>query len=355
LDLNWGTQPTSLLSAVSSITASFDPIQAKKPKLYKGTVTTVIGNNKSGFADGEGYDAKFNFPWELVLDSEGNIFLVDRSNHKIRKISKQGIASTIAGSVKGYAEGVGSRAMFHNPAGIALDNEGNLYVADCFNHRIRKITQSGSSSTVAGRGSAGFFDGPTVHALFRYPWGIAIDAEGSIYVADTNNHRIRKIEQGNVTTFAGSGIAGYADGMKGQAMFNQPYGIAVDEDGNVFVADYSNHCIRKVTQQGDVSTMAGNGKPGYADAEGNQALFNYPMRLALDAGGNLFVTDYCNHKIRKVTQQGVVTTIAGSGIAGFSDGTGSRAMFNNPSGIALDSKSNIFVADSSNHKIRQIV
>ena len=199
-------------------------------------------------------------------------------------------------------------------------------------------------SHIAGRGGATFEDGPAMQAQFHSPTGVALDADGNIIVADLSNHRIRKITpEGDVTTLAGSGTAGFADGPGTQAQFNNPCGIALDADGNIIVADQSNHRIRKITPDGDVSTLAGSGAASFADGQGTKAHFQSPTGIALDADGNIIVADQSNHRIRKITPEGDVTTLAGSGSASFADGSGTQANFNSPQGVAVDGDGNIIV------------
>jgi len=207
--------------------------------------------------------------------------------------------STIAGSTTGFLDGIGTNAKFCYPAGIALDSNKNIFVTDCNNHKIRKITAEGIVSSFAGNGTAGYMDGDANSSQFDSPWGITFAKDGNLYVADRNNHRVRKLTpQGNSSTIAGSS-AWYADGIGSHAKFNCPAGITIDDDGNLLVADYYNHRIRKVTPQGAVSTIAGS-SPGNQDGECTKALFNHPRGITLDWEGNIIVADWDNHTIRKM-------------------------------------------------------
>jgi DNA-binding beta-propeller fold protein YncE len=210
-------------------------------------------------------------------------------------------------------------------------------------------------STFAGSGTAGYLDGTGTAAQFNQPYGLAFDSTGNLYVADLQNHRIRRITpSGVVTTFAGSGVNGNVNGTGTAAQFNYPAGIAVDSAGNVYVADNGNRRIRKISPGGVVTTLAGSGAAGFADGTGVAALFNGPTGIAVDSAANVYVADRGNHRIRKITPGGVVTTIAGTGVLGFADGLGSTAQFYNPSDMGIDSTGNIYVADQSNHRIRKI-
>ena len=208
-------------------------------------------------------------------------------------------------------------------------------------------------TTLAGTGTIGFTDGAL--AQFNFPAGVAVDAAGNVYVADLDNQRIRKISAaGVVSTLAGSGTAGFLDATGTTAQFNFPSGVAVDAAGNVYVADGSNHRIRKVSAAGVVTTLAGSGTASLDDGSGATAQFISPAGVAVDAAGNIYVADRNNHRIRKISAAGIVSTLAGSATAGFLDGSGASAQFNNPLGVAVDAAGNIYVADLSNHRIRQI-
>jgi sugar lactone lactonase YvrE len=264
--------------------------------------------------------------------------------------------TSLAGSgVAGFINAIGVSAQFNIPDGVAVDGSGNVYVADRNNHRIRKISPSGVVTTLAGSGIYGYADGAGISAQFGFPSNVAVDASGNVYVTDQGNHRIRKItSSGAVTTIAGSGVGGFTDGTGTATQFNAPIGITIDNSGNVYVADWGNHKIRKITSSGVVTTLAGSGVAGYADGSGTAAQFNRPTGVVVDASGNLYVTDSSNHRIRKVNSTGIVTTIAGTGIQGSIDGTAISARFNFPDGISVDTSGNIYIADRNNNKIRKI-
>jgi len=298
-------------------------------------------------------EAMFNYPRGIAIDGKDNVYIADYGNHRIRKIDNQGIVSTIAGNgEKGFADGLGTRTKFSHPSGIAVDNLDNLYVCDSYNHKIRKISSNGVVETIAGT-SKGYQDGLANSAKFAFPIGIAVDSNRNIFIADQNNHRIRKINSsGIVSTVAGTGVSGFVNGDASSAQFSAPQGVAIDKDGNIYVADQLNHQIRKISPSGIVSTLAGSVQ-GFNDGIWGQAKFNQPYFIGID-GDDLLVADSGNHRIRRVTAKGVVSTIAGSNF-GFADGTGSSALFCEPAGIALDSAGNIVVSEFSNHAIRRIL
>jgi len=327
-----------------------------------GVVTTLAGSaGVAGSADGTGSAARFCNPYGVAVDSTGNVFVGDTGNCTIRKVTAGGVVTTLAGSVgsTGSADGTGSAARFYSPEGVAVDSSGNMYVADTDNHTIRKVTASGVVTTLAGSSRViGIADGTGSVARFFGPQGVAVDGTDNLFVADRNNHTIRKITAaGVVTTLAGSaGSSGSTNGTGGAARFYYPGGVAVDSTGNVFVADTYNHTIRKVTSTGVVTTLAGSaGLSGSTNDTGSAARFSYPSGVAVDNTGNVFVADTWNHTIRKVTPEGIVTTLAGrAGTTGSADGTGGAARFKEPAGVAVDSAGNVFVADTGNQTIRKV-
>jgi sugar lactone lactonase YvrE len=294
------------------------------------------------------------------LDNSGNAYVADANNNRIRKISSSGVVSTVAGTgAANFADGTAATAKFFYPTGVAVDASSNLYVVDQTNHLIRKITPAGVVSTLAGTAWVlGSVDGTGPGASFNYPISIAVDTSGYVYVADTYNHLIRKITPaGVVSTLAGiGGISGANDGTGLTAKFNRPCGVAADNSGNLYVTDYDNHLIRKISSSGVVSTLAGRvGVSGANDGMVGTATFNNPLGIALDTSGNLYVADYNGHLIRKISNESVVSKIAGSvGISGFIDGTGGTAKFANPTGLAVDAGGHVYVADSNSHSIRKI-
>lgn len=306
--------------------------------------------------------ATFNLPTAVATDAAGNVYVADTANQTIRKITPAGAVSTLAGltGVSGSADGTGNAARFYNPYGIASDSAGNLYIADTFNHTIRRITPAGLVTTLAGSaGNPGSADGPGGSALFAGPQGIAVDSAGNVYVADSLNQTMRQITpSGIVSTLAGlAGSSGSADGTGSAARFLAPQSIAIDGSNNLYIADSGNNTIRKMTLGGVVTTFAGQaGVNGSADGPGSTALFIYPQGLTVDSSGNVFVADSGNDLIRKITPATVSTTIAGMpGNVGNSDGTGSAARFSTPQGVAVNNSGKVYVADSNNNLIRVCV
>lgn len=323
---------------------------------YQYLVSTFAGSTTKGASDGTGAAASFWYPGGLTTDGAGNVYVADSYNSLIRKITPAGVVTTIAGTgSNGSADGVGNMASFNLPNGIVVDASGNLYVADTKNCKIRKITPDGTVSTLAGSGAVGKADGTGAAASFNYPFDLAIDTAGNLYVTDQGNELIRKVTSaGVVTTIAGSGTTGSSDGTGSAAGFSRPTGIAVDASGNCYVADQDNKKIRMITPSGVVTTLAG-GTTGSADGTGSAAAFNSPNGMTIDASGTLYVTDIPNQLIRKITAKGVVTTIAGKlGSYGFADGLGTSALFYDPQGIQADAAGNLYVADTYNNSIRKI-
>lgn len=319
--------------------------------LLAQTVTTLAGSI-TGFANGQGTNAKFNYPNGICTDGFGNVYVADAGNHKIRKITPGGVVTTFAGSTQGYADGQDTSAQFNTPFDVFADANNNIYVADEQNNKIRKITPSGLVSTLAGS-SSGYQDGNSTTAKFKLPMGICIDTAGNILVADGGNHKIRKITPGGVVSTLAGSTQGFANGSGIQAQFNYPTDLCADALGNIFIADRYNHCIRIMTYAGVVTTFTG-GTSGYADGVGLNAQFNAPTGVAVDNNNNILVSDQGNHKIRKITQGAVVTTLAGSTM-GNADGIGSTAQFNSPKDICVFSGGTIYVSDNSNHRIRSIM
>jgi sugar lactone lactonase YvrE len=328
-------------------------------------VTTLAGSpGHSGDVDGRGSAARFYYPEGIALDSAGTIYVGDSVNRTVRKISPDGMVTTLAGPAGSYgsADGPVLSARFNEPYGVAVDPSSNVYVADTFNDTIRLVATSGAVTTLAGQaGLTGSLDGTNDAARFNEPTALALDVAGNVYVADYANSTVRKIIPGEgltnwvVSTLAGkAGVTGFANGPGNVAVFAHPFGVAVDGAMNVYVSDYGNQLIRLINSNGAVSTYAGRlSTPGYKDAAGTNALFNYPSGIALDGATNLYVADAGNEVIRRISPDGATTTLAGShGIAGSTDGN--AALFHSPQGVAAGAGGFVFVADTANNVIREI-
>ena len=322
-------------------------------------VRTVAGQALvSGRADGPGADARMHNPHGIAVSSSGNVYVADRFNHAIRKITPDGEVSTLAGSGNiGSDNGQGSEASFYEPWDVCVDEQENVYVADYKNNLIRKITPDGTVSTLAGSGSFGFAGGPAGVATFGNPGGIALDKAGNLYVSDHNTHIIRKIlPDGTVSTLAGAAFdAADSDGLGSAARFNRPYGISMGTDGRLYVADEHNHKIKSISRTGYVTTVAGSGDLGSQDTTALESRFNYPWDVVQDAEGRLYVLDGYNHVIRRIDSTGVTTWVGTSGTTGAKDGTGEQASFNGATGMALEAQSNtLWISDAYNNLIRSV-
>ncbi|MBS1531461.1 MAG: hypothetical protein JSU01_14230 [Bacteroidetes bacterium] len=318
-------------------------------------VTGATGNSGTTGSDTSSSVLLFSSPSDVAVDAAGNIYVADYGNNMIRKITPDGTLSVLAGSGSaGAVNATGTSASFNGPSGIAVDASGNVYVADYHNNLIRKVTPAGVVTTLAGTATNPADTTNNTPSVFLGPTGVAVDASGNVYVADSGDNQIKEVSpSGVVTTFAGSGNPGSGDGTGAAATFYNPTGVALDASNNLYVADLLNNRIRKVTPFGVVTTLAGD-TAGYADGKDTTALFFFPNSLAVDAGGNVFVTDEANNRIRMVTPDGTVTTIAGSGAAGSLNGQGINASFNGPDGIAADAAGNLYVTDANNNLIRKI-
>ncbi len=338
--------------------------------------STIAGQpGVSGTNDGVNSDARFYRPSEITVDSTGALYVSDMLNHTIRKLTPQGahwVVTTVAGLPGGIgaADGTNTEARFDRPVGVKSDRQGNLFVADLYNHMIRQVATVGTDrvvTTIAGLAAVhGDADGTNSDARFWSPRGLALDASNRVYVADSANFTIREITPFGTnwvtSTLAGEALNfGFVDGKNAQALFNTPFGIAVDSDGTLFVTDWGNHAIRQITPVRTdwvTKTIAGfSGTMGTNDGSGSQAMFNYPAGIDIDPAHNLYLTDQNNHTIRKLTpgsKDWTVTTVGGAPLQpGSADGTGGDARFNKPWGIAVDGQGNLFIADYGNHTIRK--
>ncbi len=315
-------------------------------------VSTYAGSTQ-GSTNGQGLAASFNSPNHVTVDSFGNLYVTDYHNNKIRKIDSSVNVTTFAGSSLGHQDGAPTTARFRNPIWSVLDGSNNLYVTDYGDHRVRKLDSGGNVTTFAGGGTTGTADGQGTTARFDRPAGAVFDSSGNLFVVDNRNHRIRKIDTNrNVTTFAGS-TQGYADGQGTAAKFNHPIGIAIDALDNLYVTDTSNHRIRKISPDGNVTTVAGSGTAGGTNGQGAAASFNNPWGIVIDSAGVFYIGETVGNRIRRMDSSFNVTSFAGTGATGSQNGVATSATFNNVGGLALFNDS-LFVADRTNHLIRKI-
>lgn len=338
-------------------------LHAQSDYLPYGFTNFVGTPGVPGSTDGAGTNAQFDLPHSIALDRNGNLFVADTFNHAIRKVTPDGVVTTIAGALgsKGYIDGVGAAEapQFNSPNGIAAATNGDIYVADTFNDIIRLITPAGVVTTVAGQpGVKGSANGPASTATFSSPVGVAIAPSGIIYVADQGNKVIRMIDtSGMVSLAAGTqGQPGTNDGAGAAARFTLPSGLAADGEGNIYVADGNGDTIRKISPSNVVTTLAGRGNAsGSTDGMGGDARFAGPQGVAVGLSNVVYVSDSGNQTIRAVQPDGTVSTIAGTaGQSGSTDGTNATALFSTPRGIAADSAGNLYVSDSGNSTVRKL-
>jgi len=312
-------------------------------------VYTVAGTGKAGYKDGSTKQAQFNGIWSLAATPSGTLFVGDTLNYRVRMVAG-GKVTTLAGSgAVGSTNGPAASAKFHGIRGLEVDSAGKVYVGDYKNFSVR-LVHGGAVSTFAGAGVQGYADGPVTTAKFSRVFGVATDNAGTLYVADGDNNRIRVVSGGKVTTLAGSGTAGFADGAALSAKFNLPTGVAVDSAGKVYVADYFNHSVRMI-HNGKVSTLAGTGTAGFKGGKAGSAMFNTPTHVAVGKAGDVFVADHKNNRVRLISN-GVVTTYAGGLPTGYADGPLATAKFNGIQDMAMDSKGNLYVAELAGAAIR---
>lgn len=337
--------------------------------VHAQNINTIAGVGTSGFTGdgGAATAAHLRNPVSAKFDAVGNLYFADYNNHRIRKIDVAGVITTIAGTGAPSFSGDGgaaTAATFNNPIGLAVDASGNIYVADRNNNRIRKISSAGVVTTVAGTGGATYTGdgGAATAATLNYPTGINVDGAGNVYIADENNHAIRKItvSSGNISTVAGTGTAGFSGdlGAATSAKLDHPKDVYVNATGEIFIADYNNNRIRSVNTSGNITTFAGVGIPGFSGDGGAamSAQLNHPLYIWGDtATGDLLITDSWNNRVRKINATGSISTIAGNGTYGFSGdgGAATAAKIANPS-VTTDASGTIYLCDEGNHRIRKI-
>lgn len=327
--------------------------------IFQPTVSTFAGSGTAGYADGTGTSAQFNFGSYsgLCSDVAGNIYVAERANYRIRKITPAGVVTTVAGSgTSGFVDGPAATAQFNSLRGITVDGLGNLFVADQGNHCIRKISTSGIVSTFCGTGVNGFADGAATVAQFSFPISIIYDNAGNSFYVSDQNYRIRKITStGIVTSIAGNGTSGFADGTGTAAQFSLLDGLGIASNGDIIAADINNNRIRRVTQSGTATTYAGTGVNSEVNGPVASAAFSFPIGITIDTDGNVYSCQQFRNNIRMISSSGIVSVFAGTSSTGNTNGTGNAATFNNPRAIIRTSNGIIYIMDSSNEIIRKIV
>ncbi|WP_416483225.1 RICIN domain-containing protein [Streptomyces sp. CL12] len=331
-------------------------------------ISTVAGDGTAG-PKGDGgpaVSAQVDRPIGIAMDRTGTLYVADYGGHRVRRITTDGKISTVAGTGSGTFGGDGgpaTSAQLKNPCGVAVDKEGNLYIADSENYRVRKVTVDGKISTVVGAGTSTTSGdgGPATAARLNRPTGVAVDDDGVLYIADYSGHRIRRITtDGRISTVAGTGSANFGGdgGPATSAQLRNPYGVTVDGEGNLYIADRGNHRIRKVTADGRISTVAGTGSASYGGDGGpaTSAQLNNPFATVVDSTGAFCIADYGNHAVRKVTADGVISTVAGTGTGGIAgdDGPAAEAQLKNPAGVAVDCVDTLYIADHNNNRVRKV-
>ena len=361
LSYQWAKDGRAILGAQNASLTLYNP-GLQDAGQYAVTVSNTLGTATSGSATLTVVAAlTFTAPFGTVADAQVDLFVSDTEDHALWKVDPTGKKTLLAGSpgVPGSADGIGSAAQFRYPGGLAFDPAGNLLVADTGNDTLRRVAPDGTVTTLAGAaGVPGTTDAVGTAARFNAPVCLAVDAAGVAYIGDSGNHTVRRMAvDGTVTTYAGlAGQPGFLNGAAAVAQFNQPNGVALAADGTLYVADYGNSCIRAISPAGVVSTLAGQpGTHGSADGSGALATFYWPVGLAADAAGNVWVADTYNHTLRRILADHTISTVAGlAGSAGNADGTGNAARFDQPCGLAVAPSGDLVVADTGNHLLRRV-
>ncbi len=335
-----------------------------------GIITTIAGNDQSDYlGDGQqATNASLSYPYGVAVDASNNLYIADSYNSCVRKVDSSGIITTVAGIGKSWNySGDGQQATnatLGDPRGVAVDASGNLYIADSGNSCVRKVDRLGIITTIAGNGQSDYLgDGQqATNASLNYPYGVAVDASGNLYIADSGNNCVRKVDSsGIITTIAGNGQSDYlGDGQQAtNASLNNPWGVAVDASGNLYIADSGNSCVRKVDSSGIITTVVGIGQSWDYSGDGQQATnatLRFPLAITFDTSGNLYIADSANSCVRKVDSFGIITTVAGNGQPDYlGDGQqAANASLNNPYGVAVDAPGNLYIADSDNNRVRKV-
>jgi sugar lactone lactonase YvrE len=321
------------ISDISSVDFNYDWIG----------VVSILAGNTQGYADGTGTAAQFSHPAGLGLDASGNIYVADYANSKVRKVTATGVVTTLPGRIPPYPGGPNTD--YGLPNDVAVDASGNIFIVEANSNVVSRITPGGTVSVFAGGGPSAYADGTGIAALFHTPAGITIDPNDNIYVADLNNHRIRKITPGAVVTTLAGSTQGYAEGTGTSAFFNEPFSLTMDVQGNLYISDYFNNRIRKLTTGGVVTTFAGNGYSGSVDGPGTIAEILHPSDITINTAGKIYVGD-ADNKIRMISTTGFV-----SSIGTFVDQNGAPVSFSGIYGIAANNSGIIYIADYYNNKI----
>jgi sugar lactone lactonase YvrE len=338
-------------------------------KAQSYNISTIAGDSSVGYSGdgGPATTAELDWPWGVAIDKTGNVYIADDHNYRIRKVSPAGVISTFAGNgTAGFSgdNGPASAAELSYPTGVAIDTLGNLYIADENNNRIRKVDATGKITTYAGTGVVGFGGdgGPATNAKFNTPAGVAVDKLGNLYVADFYNYRVRKITTaGVISTVAGDGSYGFGGdgGPATNAKIGSILGVGVDLSGNIYIPDQSNGRIRKVDVSGVITTFAGGATQGYSGDWGlaTDAELSYPYGVCADASGNIYIADYNNARVRVVKTDGIITTIAGTGYPAYygDGGPATDAEISYITGVGVDEIGDIYIADENNARIRKLV